>query len=72
MDKLTIEQANHNMDLWIQNDEDLYTMAYGLITMIGHNEGAKEMWNRLRGSTTPDGIAWTFHGIKQSLLSIEA
>lgn len=69
---MTIEQANNNMDLWIQNDEDLYSMAYGLITMIGHEEAAKEMRRRLRGGYTPDGIRWTYFGIAKALRSIEA
>jgi len=58
--------------LWIHNDEDLYTMAYGLITMIGHEEAAKEMRNRLRGSCTPDGVKWSYYGIKRAILEIEA
>ena len=68
----TIDERQHNMALWIHNDEDLYTMAYGLITMIGHEEAAKEMSNRLRGSCTPDGIKWSYYGIKKAILAIEA
>lgn len=39
---ITIDEREHNMALWIHTDEDLYSMAYGLITMIGHEEAAKE------------------------------
>jgi len=69
---ITRDEREHNMALWIHNDEDLYTMAYGLITMIGYEEAAKEMRNRLRGSYTPDGIKWSYYGIKRAILSIEA
>ena len=35
-------EAN-NVDLWINNDEELYCDAYGKVTMIGPREAAKEM-----------------------------
>ena len=69
---ITMDEREHNMALWIHNDEDLYTMAYGLITMIGHEEAAKEMRRRLRGGCTPDGVRWSYYGIKKAILSIEA
>lgn len=69
---ITIDEREHNMALWIHTDEDLYSMAYGLITMIGHEEAAKEMRRRLRGGYTPDGIRWTYFGIAKALRSIEA
>ena len=44
-------EAN-NVDLWINNDEELYCDAYGKVTMIGPKEAAKEMWRMLKGKKT--------------------
>ena len=68
---ITLDEREHNMALWIHNDEDLYFMAHDLITMIGHEEAAKEMRRRLRGRT-PDGIKWSYYGIHKAILAIEA
>ena len=69
---ITLDERERNMALWIHNDEDLYNMAQDLITMIGYEEAAKEMLRRLRGSCTPDGIKWSYLGIKRAILAIEA
>ena len=69
---ITIDEREHNMALWIHNDEDLYNMAQDLITMIGHEQAAMEMRRRLRGCYTPDGIKWTYYGIHRAIRSIEA
>jgi hypothetical protein len=63
-------EAN-NVDLWINNDEELYCDAYGKVTMIGPKEAAKEMWRMLKGKKTPDGARYTYNRIYETLARME-
>lgn len=60
-----------NVDLWINNDEELYCDAYGKVTMIGPREAAKEMWCMLKGKKTPDGARYTYNRIYETLTKME-
>lgn len=60
-----------NVSLWINNDEDLYSDAYGKVTMIGAREAAKEMMRQLKGKATPDGAAYTFNRVYTALAEMD-
>lgn len=56
-----------NVSLWINNDELLYREAYETVQKYGKVQGAKILYDRLKGTKTPDGARYTLKGIKAAI-----
>lgn len=59
-----------NVSLWINNDEELYRMAYRAVNELGYINGHKLLCAKWLDKTTPDGAKFNKRSIKLAIEDI--
>lgn len=59
-----------NQALWLMNDKNLYNYAVDLCSSFSKDEAAQILFDEFKGfndGMTPDGVKWTFSGIRAAI-----
>ena len=59
-----------NVSLWINNDEDLYRLAYNVVNDMGYKDGYEFLCEWWSNKVTPDGAKFSKRAIKLAIRDI--